>query len=267
MEKVLCISNLSGGIDSFATTYKALENGYDVFIVNFQYGQLNFIEEYAADRLVNYLREKFGNKVIGYRKINLDTLLDNFTSIYKQLRDNDKIKNITQTKFYTPSRNLLFSIISTVIGEIIALNSDYQKVLIALGIHTHSDNVYRNQYWDTTTEFVDKLNDLLMLNNAVKILTFTPFVGRSKSDVFRYVIIRNLPYKLTWTCYSPVVSTDTYSIIYKPCLECESCKEREAVGKQLGINDINDYSIQIFDDTLDEEIDEYFTNDYNSYEC
>ena len=57
----------------------------------------------------------------------------------------------------------------------------------------------------------------------------------------------DVPYQLTWTCYNPKKEVTEFldnniEVTATPCLECESCKERESMGS-LVLTDVNKYSI------------------------
>jgi len=159
IERKLAIISMSGGLDSATLCAEALYQGYDVFVVNFNYNQKNFVEMKAFENLVKYFQEEYisNGKIIGVKKLNLKPLFDEFLNVWAELRDNGKIEKESHHQFYTPSRNLLFSVISAVIGEIIALVNDYNEVNIGLGIHKHSEEAYgkHRDYWDITPKFAE----------------------------------------------------------------------------------------------------------------
>ena len=58
----------------------------------------------------------------------------------------------------------------------------------------------------------------------------------------------DVPYQLTWTCYNPKKEVTEFldnniEVTATPCLECESCKERESMGAMAGVLDINQYAL------------------------
>jgi len=244
----LAIISMSGGLDSATLCAEALYQSFDVFILNFNYNQKNIVETIAFEKLLNYFQKNYvsNGKIIGYKKINLKPLFNEFLDIWAQMRDKGKIKKDAKHQFYTPARNLLFSVISSVIGEIIALANDYNEVNIGLGIHEHSKEAYgeHKDYWDITPEFAKRLSNLLTLNDVKTIKLFTPFVNKTKAEIVKRVLELKIPYKLTWTCYDPQKKGLD---IYIPCGKCEACIERELAGKEAGVDDINQYSIKIYD--------------------
>ncbi len=241
----LAIISMSGGLDSATLCAEALYRGYDVFVINFNYNQKNIVEMQAFDNLLEiYKKEYISNgRIIGSKKLNLKPLFDEFLDIWAELRDSGKIEDEANHQFYTPSRNLLFGVISTVIGEIIALAKNYDEVYVGLGVHKHSEEAYgeHRDYWDITPNFIEKLKELLALNDVKKIEVFAPFVDITKDEVVRRGIRLKVPFNKTWTCYNPKIENG----IAKPCLECEACKERALAGKRAKVDSINKYSIKL----------------------
>jgi len=246
--KKLAIISMSGGLDSATLCAEALYQGYDVFVINFNYNQKNSVEMKAFDTLINYFQYKYisNGRIIGIKKLNLKPLFDEFLDIWAQMRDSGKMKDSAQHQFYTPSRNLLFAVINGVIGEIIALANDYNEVNIGLGIHKHSEDAYgkHRDYWDITPKFAEKLQELFDLNDVKKINIFAPFVNKTKADVVRRALELKVPYQLTWTCYNPSIKEG----VAIPCLKCEACIERQLAGEKVGILDINNYQILLNND-------------------
>ena len=242
----LAIISMSGGLDSATLCAEALNRGYDVFVLNFNYSQKNWVEKYAFTKLLEQFesRDDFEGKIIGHSVLNLNNLFSEFFNLWAEMRETGKIKKEAKHEFYTPSRNLLFAVVSAVIGEIIALARDYDEVLIGLGIHQHTEAAYgeHRNYWDITPEFAKRLENLLKLNNVKKIDLFAPFADKFKKDIILRVKELKVPYNSTWTCYNPQQVSRN---IWMPCEECEACVERQLAGEAAGIEDINKYSIEI----------------------
>jgi len=209
----------SGGLDSSTLLYYYLDKGYSVQTVNFNYGQINEIEQHCAKLIIADAIEKYGSELV------LDPIVIDISNI--ATHSQDEIHNITG-KYYFPYRNQLFSSILLNIGESIKITKGVD-VILALGIHKHL--TYDN-YWDITSEFVNRLKHLNELNpNKVEI--DMPFVDLVKSEIKSVTSKLGVPYKKTWTCYSPVKEQN----VYKPCNKCDACIER-------GL-DINDYTVVV----------------------
>lgn len=223
--KKLAIISLSGGLDSSTLLAHALASGKDVFTVGFKYGQANFPELQARKEIIEHFSKLYPENYIGDVVFNLEETMNIFTSTFQMLRDSNKIKEESNHKFYTPSRNLLFGVMSTVLGETIALAKDYEKIYIGLGIHKHSEEAYgaHKDYWDITPKFAKRFKKLLKLNDVKKVKVYTPFVKYTKTEVVQRALELEVPIDKTWTCYSPVFNED---LTYSACNECEACIER-----------------------------------------
>ena len=247
--KELVIISMSGGLDSDTLCAEALYQGKDVFILNFKYGQKNWVEKFAFEQLKQHFEQRtdLSGHIIGHRDLDLVNIFDDFIKLWTDMRDTGKMKEKSDHTYYTPARNLLFAVISTVVGEIIALARDYETVNIGLGIHQHSVAAYgeHKDYWDITPEFANRLQHLLALDNVKNIELFAPFADSFKRDIVRRAIKLDVPWTKTWTCYNPQ-NEHGYWI---PCEKCEACIERQIAGNEAGVPDINNYRIKIVEDS------------------
>lgn len=247
MKKKLLIASMSGGLDSATTVAVALKEGMDIQPIVFEYGQKNFIEMVAQKKLVEFFSNQYPNQIRETVTIDTQKIIQEFIFNYQALRDSGKVLEKTGEEFYTPSRNLLFMTLCAVIGEIIAISEDYEEIFLGLGIHKHSTENYKKDYWDITPEFAIRLQNLLDLNDSVKVMLYTPFVDKYKSEIIQKAEEVGLPIYLTWSCYNPVITkeieVDKVKTLYSPCLVCEACLERNSQAKSVGIYNVNDYSI------------------------
>lgn len=74
----------------------------------------------------------------------------------------------------------------------------------------------------------------------MKVTIATPFVEWTKSDIVKYMLGKNIPYELTWTCYEPQIN-EKY---YVPWKVCQACIERENAGIKNNLSSINKYMIK-----------------------
>ncbi len=248
-KKKLLIASMSGGLDSATTVALALKEGMDVQPIVFEYGQKNYIEMVSQKRIVEFLSGVYPNQIRETVTIDTTKIIQDFIFNYQSMRDSGKVLEKTGEEFYTPSRNLLFMTLCAVIGEIIAISEDYSEILLGLGIHKHSTENYKKDYWDITPEFANRLQHLLDLNDSVKVMLYTPFVNFYKSEIISKAEEIGLPIYLTWSCYDPVITkeikVDKVDTTFEPCKKCEACLERESQAKVVGIYDVNNYSIVI----------------------
>ncbi len=234
----LCTISMSGGLDSATLAYKAIEDGYTIIPININYGQKNIVERQAFKNVFKEMKSKFPHDMMDPVDIDLTVVLESSLALYQQIRDSQEVKSATDMEFYTPSRNLLFSTLAAVIGEIAAIASGITEVKIGLGIHKHTTYASRD-YWDITPEFVDKLNELFELNDCMRISMYAPYASVTKDQIVLDGIRLGVPMDKTWTCYDPIFVNG----IYLPCHKCEACIERQAAGDKAGKTDINDYEI------------------------
>jgi len=221
----------SGGFDSYTlVNYMIQKEGFNnVLLLNIHYGQVNEVEEIVAKWLYYHLRDK------KYPDVNFDfmklVIPREFTDqlFYKSALYNkdiqlDQIEKNKQPNTYVPFRNLLFLTIASVIAE----NNNINNIAIAIQPHSHY------YYWDTTENFVNKLNELFNLNKEHPIKIHAPFVNLSKKEIYKlgkYELgITDEEYRKTWSCYRPIIEFDKNVKIYKPCNKCGSCIERVENG-------------------------------------
>ena len=245
--KTLVVVGYSGGIDSLCTTMYYLDKGCDVIAVNIDYGQTQAIETQIAKKTSQYIQEHKRKYLKCNNTYKLYTI--HLGSPYKQIiaqslgldiRDlrylHESVKKYSDLLYYYPSRNLIIAslLLATLETYLYAkdLESDYDTGIIALGIHKH---VTYDNYWDTTRDFLDKLNSLIEVRNNAKHITFknvyveAPFLEKSKEDIIQLALERLWPIHMAWTCYNPIVSGDRV----ESCRECQACKERAYTIDQL----------------------------------
>lgn len=238
---------MSGGLDSTTLAYRAISEGYVIQPINIFYGQKNAVEMQAFENLKNKMKAEFPDNFLEPMIVDLTAVMKSSIELWGKERDRGGVKAATDMEFYTPSRNLLFTTIAAMVGEISAMASGKTEVAIGLGIHKHTQ--YDRDYWDITPEFVERMNRVFELNDCMQVSMFAPYVDNTKDEIVKDAIKLGVPYKETWTCYNPVQKIKDFfgsSVIqYKPCLKCEACVERRAAGEKAGATDINSYSLNV----------------------
>jgi 7-cyano-7-deazaguanine synthase len=238
--KKLCIISMSGGLDSSTLAMKAIEDGFTILPININYGQKNKVEQQAFRNIYKYFfKRNFKEDILEPINIDLTSIMKTSLDTWQSLRDNGTMASKTDMEFYTPSRNLLFTTIAAVIGEVAALATGNTEIKIGLGIHKHTQ--YDRDYWDITPEFVEKLNQVFALNDCMKVSMYTPYAESNKSCIVQDAIRLGVPYKMTWTCYDPIMKETPNGIKCEPCLKCEACIERQSAGELIEVHDINKY--------------------------
>jgi 7-cyano-7-deazaguanine synthase len=237
---------MSGGLDSTTLAYRAIKDGYTILPINIKYNQKNVIEMQAFDDIMDLIKENFKDQILEPITLDLQGMLSTSLNLYKTLRDSQQVKDTTDMEFYTPSRNLVFSTLAAMIGEVAAIASNVTEVKVGLGVHKHKE--YDRDYWDISPTFVEKLNEVFALNDCVKIGMYAPYANSYKKDIVSDAIKLNVPIFSTWTCYDPqtiVLEEDKIRnkqyVEYQPCLICEACIERQKAGEEVNFPNINNY--------------------------
>lgn len=217
--KKVCVS-LSGGLDSTILIH-LLTNKYgkdNVVAVGFNYGQRHVIELEMAKKTTERLGIKY--KIINLEylpdvAINNCSLIDG--SILKPKTAEENSGN-PQVDTYVPYRNAQFAFITAAYAE--SNNCSY----IFQGLNA----VDEYGYWDTTSEFVSRINNILSLNRMTSLQFLTPFVSMYKEDELRIakVLSELFGYDIleyTWSCYNGSVGVDGLN---KECGYCNTCSEK-----------------------------------------
>lgn len=89
-----------------------------------------------------------------------------------------------------------------------------------------------NGYWDTTQEFVTRMNEVLNLNRKNKIGIVAPFVELSKAGVLRVGTEIGVDYSKTWSCYQGSKVA---------CGTCPTCAERLKAFEECNLVDPLEY--------------------------
>jgi 7-cyano-7-deazaguanine synthase len=244
---------MSGGLDSTTLAFRAIADGYIIQPININYGQKNIVEMNAFKNIMGYLRSQKLYQGTFLEPITLDvgSFMKPVIDRWKENRDNGIMKEKTEMEFYTPSRNLLFSSIAAVVGEIIAIDNNFTEIAVGLGIHKHA--TYDRDYWDIKKSFAKAFDTILALNDCVDINLYAPYANKFKEEIVRDAYKMDVPFELTWTCYDPIITelrpveeADPDVIYYKaePCRKCEACYERQLAGDnaRVGVSEtINKY--------------------------
>ena len=207
MSKALVI--LSGGMDSsILLHYVAKELNYDeVYAITFNYGQ-RIIREIECAKYQSKACNVREHKIINmdfFREISTMSALTNTNLAIPKARDD--IGN-AQPLSYVPFRNLLLLTTAAGWAESIGASDLYYGAV-------QTDDF--SGYWDTTSLFLNKVNDVYNLNRKNTIKVNAPFMSYSKDLVVKKGIDLQVDFRQTHTCYE---GTDP------ACGECVSCSAR-----------------------------------------
>jgi len=224
------VSILSGGLDSSTLTGLLVKKyGADnVFALTYNYGQRLDYEIQCAQKIC----EKFNVK---HRIIDISFFGEIVKDVCSLAHDGLDVPHIEDTlgdpqcPTYVPFRNQLLLSLGFTFAE--ANNAEY----IFYG--AQGQDVY--QYWDTTPEFVERLNAVADLNRKHKIEIKAPFIPFSKEEEVIWGTEIGIDYADTWTCYNGPDKDG------KACGTCPGCSDRIQHFMKAGIKDGIEYKNKI----------------------
>ncbi len=223
MKKAVCL--ISGGLDSAVTSYIAKNMEYEIYSINFRYGQRHSKEVKSSEEIA----KSVGSKKHTIFDINLSqfggsSLLDK----NKEIEENviERIgKKIPST--YVPARNTIFLSIALAYAEVLKADA------IFIGV-TATDY---SGYPDCRPEYISAFQNMSNLATkrgveGEKVKIITPLINLSKKEIIKKGMKLNVPFSKTWSCYKGRK---------KACGKCDSCKLRLKGFKKAGYNDPIEY--------------------------
>lgn len=210
-----CVVILSGGTDSSTVAYWAKDQGYEVHAITFDYGQIAKVEIQHAAKIT----EKLGVEHLVIDLSELKTIYKGITSLVDE--------SIPLTSEFTepiivPFRNGVF--IAVAVAYAASIGSNH----IFYGAHASDESSYP----DCRKEFYKAFEKAAQFGTELPILIDAPFSEQSKSELLKRGIELEVPYELTWSCYT---KGPTH------CGECESCNNRKKAFAESGIIDKTKY--------------------------
>ncbi|MEO1620142.1 MAG: 7-cyano-7-deazaguanine synthase QueC [Cyanobacteria bacterium J06632_3] len=213
---------LSGGLDSATCAAQAIDDGYDVIALSFDYGQSHQRELMAARELAEALN------LNDHRVVRVDlaqwggsALTDDNIQIPT---DGEDLNNQIIPATYVPGRNTVF------IALALSLAEAQQASAIYLGINA----IDYSGYPDCRPEYLAAFQNLATLSskaglegNAPDLVA--PLVLDSKADIVRRALKLGVPIEKTWSCYQ---GEDA------PCGLCDACRIRDAALIRVGRIDL-----------------------------
>lgn len=202
MKKIVVI--YSGGMDSFTVLNKAVQSGYDVFALSFDYGQKHDKELICAKKVCNDLKVPL--KILDIKTISQlftsSSLVSNTIDIPDGHYEADNMKSTV-----VPNRNMI--LISLAIGYAVDLNAEG----VWYGAHSGDHVIYP----DCRPEFVEVMDQASKVANFDPVYVHAPYLEIDKGGILKDGLEMGLDYSNTWTCYKGQE---------KACGTCGSCVER-----------------------------------------
>ena len=225
---------LSGGVDSSTAAAIAIQDGFDVYAISFDYKQRHRVELEAAGRVAEALGVK-GRLVfpIDLRSIGGSALTDAI-EVPKNRSTDAMAGEIPPT--YVPARNLIFLSIAVAWAE----------TLGAADLYAGVNAIDYSGYPDCRPEFIDSFNQTANLATRIgvelsspsgkPIHVHTPLADLSKADIVRKAGGLGVDLGLTHSCYDP--SPEGLA-----CGGCDSCVLRAKGFADAGVKDPTRYAV------------------------
>lgn len=219
----------SGGLDSTTCLGIALDQGFDVVAVSFDYHQRHRVELEAARRILAHYGVA-NHLVFGlalFRDLGGSALTDSAIAVPQS---GEPEAGIPVT--YVPARNLVF--LSYALG--VAEQTGASDVFIGVNAVDYSG------YPDCRPEFIEAF--ARTANLAVKagvegrqFRFHTPLISLTKAEIIQRGTALGVPYGLTHSCYAPVGDL--------ACGRCDSCVLRARGFAAAGVPDPTLYAAEV----------------------
>jgi 7-cyano-7-deazaguanine synthase len=214
-QKSKCVVVLSGGPDSAVVVYWANKEGYELYPITFNYGQIAAKETAAAQKIA----ENLGAKT---KIVNLSALKEVFGDVTSLCNNKIPITSEFSQPIIVPFRNAIF--LSVAVSYAVSVGADK----IFYGAHGSDEPFYP----DCRREFYEAFQKAAEFGTGERISIQAPFSGKRKSEVIKKGAELGVPFELTWSCYRDAE---------KHCGKCESCVNRKKAFQEAGIPDTTKY--------------------------
>jgi len=219
---------LSGGLDSATALALAIEKGYEVVALTFDYGQKHKRELDSARKIAKHFKVKEHIVIpLDLGKLLKSSLTQKALAIPEGRSEGEISSGIPST--YVPARNIIFLSIATSVAE----SRGAEHVFIAVNAVDYSG------YPDCTPYFIAAFQRTINVGTKSgkegrAIRLETPLINLSKAQIIRKAVRLKVPLELTWSCYKGGK---------KACGKCDSCRLRLKGFAQAGLKDPLEYEV------------------------
>ena len=205
----------SGGLDSTTVLYYAINEGYDVFPVSFDYKQRHAVELTFVRKTLEKigLADRWTVFHLDFSQIGNSALTDLSLDVPEGRSPEEMEQTIPIS--YVPLRNTFFLTYVAAFAE----TRDIQDIFIGVNVLDYSG------YPDCRPEYITSIEQTLNLGSryvddlAKKFTIHTPLINKTKAEIIELGRSLGVDYRLTWSCYNPKVVDGRI----EPCGECDSC--------------------------------------------
>lgn len=229
----------SGGMDSTACLYWAVQKYDEIILLSFLYGS-------KEDQTIIKVNKKFSSLLSVETKIVNLPFLEEFSqkagssltksekkppeiSSFEQL-DREDLALQTAKEVWVPGRNILFLSIAASLADSSKVPTD-----IIFGANKEEGTTFP----DNTLDFVNRMNKSIELGCLNQVTIQAPFHDSDKKDIVVFLTENNAKMAFSSSCYQIEEWTNEGKPIH--CGTCESCQRRKRAFLQASIDDPTEY--------------------------
>jgi|TARA_B100000959_G_scaffold103050_1_gene108675 7-cyano-7-deazaguanine synthase len=201
---------LSGGLDSTTVLAAAINKGFDIISLSFNYGQRHNYEIQCAREIAssyNVIKHQIANIDLG--AIGGSALTDDI-DVPKNRDTVEMDSEIPIT--YVPARNTIFLSYALALAEV----ENTFHIFIGVNALDYSG------YPDCRPEYIESFQKMARLatksgvEETEQLIIHTPLIDLKKSEIIKLGIELGVDYSKTHSCYDPLAKDE-------PCGKCDAC--------------------------------------------
>ena len=212
------VAIVSGGMDSVTMLHQLVKiDGLQPAVITFIYGQKHE-KEIAYAQAQTALLGCTEHLVLDLALLRPLFARSALIAADVAVPDVEAVRGDPQPPTYVPNRNMIF----------LALAVAYAETHGAADVYYGAQSHDMYGYWDTTPEFLARLNEVYGLNRKTAVNIKAPLVNHAKTDILRLGLELEVDFAQTWSCYEGEEAA---------CGRCPTCAERLQAFENLGLVD------------------------------
>jgi 7-cyano-7-deazaguanine synthase len=217
---------LSGGLDSATALAMALDQGFEVHAMSFNYGQRHSVELECA-------REQAALAGVEFRVVEIDLRAFGGSALTDEIDvpKHDAVDELTDDipVTYVPARNTVFLSYALAWAEVLEAND------IFIGVNA----LDYSGYPDCRPEFIEAYEAMANLATVAgvqgsRLKIHTPLIDLTKAEIIKRGLDLGVDYAKTTSCYDPAPDG-------RACGHCDSCLLRLKGFSDIGSADLREY--------------------------